>query len=1286
MKVRRKHLVLQVITEDRQLSSHTAGGWALRKTGLAEAGVGRQVRDFLVENAAELWMSDSFAKDYENFPVPAGQRHVADNDTALSTGFGTYFNDSGARFTVRVGGRNHSDFVPPGRAPGDESTDPLPAGGIAGAVAHGLRAARLVSDDDLSDTSPVWQGLLARYDPVELMGHPDDLLGAGVVYRFPVFGAGDSIRWITTVVRGEIAGPMTHLRTRDDWRGTFGGQQLKEDSRQVNKRWGWNWLADVTANAKLTDQAFLWLSGGYRRNHEHSRGFGPGNVDRHIVRSTVGADGADGYQGEEFSGRLKLSIDIHADGDWLEPVGTVQSGFSRSGAEPVVRMRSQDENADGSGGHHGAEFRLVVPRQLTREGDTPATVPTQEESAAAAAAAEAAKDRVTPLRPEVDRPSGGALENILAGKMKALHFPDLGDLASQVGRDWYGPASNRGAQILAALGRRNVRDNSRAFLEGKLSLAAPSLGLISRPRITAKGTYRTVLRPSGRPFDLGGLHFRERTQQPLTYQEDTQSSNWHFGVSGGRALGTYPLTEISNNREQVSSMHAAGGDYTEFNRGIKGGQQSIQYNAKMTYTVSDGKRTSRYDSTHDAKQLVMIHDARELAEQNPDRMVHPDALAIPDDRDAQAFVTANDGYLRGLAAGEPLRLFGDAGTDAERDNLRQFAVDLQQELAARGLTPGIDLGIIRQQANGRELLVHERHDGTAWTAPPEANAYRRAAAPTREEAVRRAWSQTESGYFLSPSRSDASSALIVLDNPDTKAVSLSGLTGMPGRQRINGQEFSETQLATEIKRQIGDHPPRWLVLQGSTTSGVARELARQYAADGRNTEVIGTTGTLAAETLQTGKFPWNGPKWVAYGPAGQRRQGSGLTALRKWLRENSYKAPSAPPRPARRPARAANASGSPIGSRPDEAQRTRPANPGRHIRWAREQPTGSESVRAVRPVPFGGQPTPSGWHFPGSRSEDPQVQAEELAAARFFPPVTGASVLHVHHRTGGFVADGRQLTLREFARQVVDALELPPRQPLIVVACQLASEAVALAALTGRPVVASAEDALTTPDGRIISGTTEFDNSGAPVVRPGNWVVAHPDGSVSPGLGPDLLAILRDGGLAEHLPGVGITTGEQSGAPSRPIRWTAEGETRRLDKGKGRATDDGTPPVRLPGTPPVRPPGAQVRAFGDDRDGSQALSNVGRIPDDTIAHVRDQLISVVEGTKGPDQEFRDGVRAWLTPDLLFNEWARVRSVSGLPVKVKYKGKLYPASVRMRPRFAGAGDPGMEEMPDGAPVQ
>jgi hypothetical protein len=123
----------------------------------------------------------------------------------------------------------------------------------------------------------------------------------------------------------------------------------------------------------------------------------------------------------------------------------------------------------------------------------------------------------------------------------------------------------------------------------------------------------------------------------------------------------------------------------------------------------------------------------------------------------------------------------------------------------------------------------------------------------------------------------------------------------------------------------------------------------------------------------------------------------------------------------------------------------------------------------------------------------------------------------------------------------------------------------------------------------------------------------------------------------------------------------------------------------------VAPPPEQshqdpVSSFGAERDGAQSLSHVDRIQDDTIEYLLEHITRIVERTDGPDQEFRDGLGTWLTPELLVNEWARLRSISGLPVKVPYKGRKYPAAIRMEPRLSGPGDPGMKLMPDGAPVQ
>jgi hypothetical protein len=135
-----------------------------------------------------------------------------------------------------------------------------------------------------------------------------------------------------------------------------------------------------------------------------------------------------------------------------------------------------------------------------------------------------------------------------------------------------------------------------------------------------------------------------------------------------------------------------------------------------------------------------------------------------------------------------------------------------------------------------------------------------------------------------------------------------------------------------------------------------------------------------------------------------------------------------------------------------------------------------------------------------------------------------------------------------------------------------------------------------------------------------------------------------------------------------------------------RGADAAGPGPSAASRPPHLPYRDPVASFGAERDGSKPLSHVGRISDETITYLRDEITRVVEAGAGADQEFRDGLRAWLTPELLFNEWARVRSVAGLPVQVAHQGQRYPAALRVEPRYAGPAAPEMELMPDGAPVK
>ena len=203
-------------------------------------------------------------------------------------------------------------------------------------------------------------------------------------------------------------------------------------------------------------------------------------------------------------------------------------------------------------------------------------------------------------------------------------------------------------------------------------------------------------------------------------------------------------------------------------------------------------------------------------------------------------------------------------------------------------------------------------------------------------------------------------------------------------------------------------------------------------------------------------------------------------------------------------------------------------------------------------VPFGGKATQSGFYLPAGPSEAAGVRADELMAAQFFPDVDGATVLHVHFADGGFLVGGGTLTPEQFKEQVIDGLNLEPRQPLILVACQTAAASAAmgqgvaaseLASLSDRPVIAATGDAFTTPKAQVVTTHSGVDAGGYPVVDagpPADWVIAWPDGTLSPGLGPDLLAILDGKTLARDLPGVAIREGEPVGPPRRPVKWSRE--------------------------------------------------------------------------------------------------------------------------------------------------
>lgn len=163
-----------------------------------------------------------------------------------------------------------------------------------------------------------------------------------------------------------------------------------------------------------------------------------------------------------------------------------------------------------------------------------------------------------------------------------------------------------------------------------------------------------------------------------------------------------------------------------------------------------------------------------------------------------------------------------------------------------------------------------------------------------------------------------------------------------------------------------------------------------------------------------------------------------------------------------------------------------------------------------------------------------QAAAEEMAAARRFPVVDGASVLHVHvNAAGNFLAGGQELTPERFGAQVVAGLGLPAGRPLILVTCGAApppgvleAAAAVLARQDGRWVLAASGGVYTTARG--VLARVGIDPEGRPAAMPGNVVQIAPDGQNSGVLGPDLRAAMRDARFTW------LTR-----RPGRVIRWAA---------------------------------------------------------------------------------------------------------------------------------------------------
>jgi hypothetical protein len=204
------------------------------------------------------------------------------------------------------------------------------------------------------------------------------------------------------------------------------------------------------------------------------------------------------------------------------------------------------------------------------------------------------------------------------------------------------------------------------------------------------------------------------------------------------------------------------------------------------------------------------------------------------------------------------------------------------------------------------------------------------------------------------------------------------------------------------------------------------------------------------------------------------------------------------------------------------------------------------------------EPTPSGFHLRARGAGGVQDGPLDRVAARAFPPVRNAVVVHVHTdpASGRFAVGGRLLTAAQFQAEVVPLLGLTEGQLLVLVAGRLGAAgrpgeltaAGALAYFSRRPVLASSGDVFTTQAGAVEVRAAGVNAQGQPVLAPApaGWLLYRP-GQVAPAVfGPNLAGVVGDPALAAELPPEAqAPVIEQPQQPESPpadeVRWSGRG-------------------------------------------------------------------------------------------------------------------------------------------------
>jgi hypothetical protein len=191
-----------------------------------------------------------------------------------------------------------------------------------------------------------------------------------------------------------------------------------------------------------------------------------------------------------------------------------------------------------------------------------------------------------------------------------------------------------------------------------------------------------------------------------------------------------------------------------------------------------------------------------------------------------------------------------------------------------------------------------------------------------------------------------------------------------------------------------------------------------------------------------------------------------------------------------------------------------------------------------------GVPTQSGRFIPANGFPGvTDTGALQLQAARSFPQVAGATVIHVYgdpNVEGNFVVGHRSLTPQQFDQNVLQHHDLSAGRYLIIVggngvgvpnAAGMSAADIIAAQHPNLNVISADGPVLTTPGGAVLTGRFAHGHRPLVVSWTGNWILTT-SGAASQNLGPDLVDALR-----KLAPAPRLTASPGAPPPVRSLFW-----------------------------------------------------------------------------------------------------------------------------------------------------